>query len=64
MELIGSLAAGLAIFAGLMAVLPTRAQPAPGIGQRVRAMYSARIVGARALLAQASLQHVVKRKSC
>ena len=31
MELIGALAAGLAIFAGLMAVLPTRAQPAPGL---------------------------------
>ena len=46
MELIGALAAGLAIFAGLMAVLPTRAQPAPGLGRRVRAMYAARIGGA------------------
>ena len=45
MELIGALAAGLAIFAGLMAVLPTRAQPAPGLGLRVRAMYAARMRG-------------------
>jgi Flp pilus assembly protein TadB len=56
MELIDALAVGLAIFAGLMAVLPTRAQPAPGLGLRVRAMYVARIGGARALLAQARLE--------
>jgi len=56
MELIGALAAGIAIFAGLMAILPTRAQPAPGLGRRARAAYATRIGGARALLAQARLE--------
>ena len=56
MELIGALAAGIAIFAALMAVLPSRAQPAPGLGRRVREAYLARIEGARSLLARARLK--------
>ena len=56
MELIGALAAGVALFAALMALLPARAQPAPGLGRRVRAAYLARIEGARSLLARARLE--------
>ena len=56
MELIGALAAGVALFAALMAVLPARAQPAPGPGRRVREAYLARIEGARSLLARARLE--------
>ena len=56
MELIGALAAGVALFAALMALLPARAQPALGLGRRVRAAYLARIEGARSLLARARLE--------
>jgi Flp pilus assembly protein TadB len=56
MELVGALAAGLAVFAGLMAALPSRAQPTLGLRIRVRAAYAARIEGARILLARARLE--------
>ncbi len=55
MELIGATAAGVAVFAALMAILPSRAQPAPGLGRRVREAYGERIERARTLLARARL---------
>lgn len=56
MELIGALAAGVAVFAVLMTVLPSRVQPTLGLGQRARLAYAARIEGARNLLGRARLE--------
>jgi Flp pilus assembly protein TadB len=55
MGLIGALAAGVAVFAVLMAVVPTRAKPTLALGQRIRAASAARIAGARSLLGRARL---------
>ena len=46
MELIGALAAGIAVFAALMTLLPSRAQPTLALGMRLREAYGARIEGA------------------
>ena len=55
MELIGALATGVAVFAGLMALLPSPAQPSPGLDDRLRAAMRARLEASRSLLAQARL---------
>ena len=56
MELIGALAAGVAVFAMLMVLLPTRSQPAPDLGVRIRAAYAARLASSAALLGRARLE--------
>lgn len=56
MELIGALATGVAVFAGLMALLPSPAEASPGLGDRLRAAVRARLEASRSLLAQARLE--------
>ncbi len=56
MELIGALAVGVAVFAALMALLPSRAQPSLGLGMRLRVAYAARIEAAASLLGRARLE--------
>ena len=56
MELIGALAAGVAVFAVLMAALPSRAQPTLRLGHRVRAAYAGSIEASRTLLGRARLE--------
>lgn len=56
MGLIGALAAGVAVFAALMALLPTRAQPTLALGIRLREAYGARIEAAASLLGRARLE--------
>ena len=55
MELIGALAAGVAVLALLLALAPARSQPAPGLRDRLRAAYETRVERARASLARARL---------
>jgi Flp pilus assembly protein TadB len=55
MELIGALAAGVAVAALLLALAPARAQPRLGLRERVRAWSLARTGRARSSLAQARL---------
>jgi Flp pilus assembly protein TadB len=54
-ELIGALAAGVAVLALLLALAPARSQPAPGLRDRLRGVYAARVERARASLARARL---------
>ena len=56
MELIGALAAGVAVFAVLMAALPSRAQPTLRLGLRVRTAYAGSIEASRTLLGRARLE--------
>ena len=55
MELIGALAVAIAVAALLLALAPSRAQPAFGMRDRMRVLSAARTDRARALLAQARL---------
>jgi Flp pilus assembly protein TadB len=55
MELIGALAVGVAVIALLLALAPSRAQPAFGIRDRVRVVSAARTDRARTLLEQARI---------
>src|SRR5450759_3124109 len=55
MELIGALAVGVAVIALLLALAPSRAQPAFRIRDRVRVVSAARTDRARTLLEQARL---------
>lgn len=55
MELIGALAAGVAVMALFLGVAPSRAQPAFGIRDRMRVVSAARTDRARTLLEQARL---------
>lgn len=53
---LGALATGIAVFAGLMALLPDRERPGIGIGDALQAAYRRREAAARELLAQARLE--------
>jgi Flp pilus assembly protein TadB len=53
---VGALAAGIAVFSGLMALLPGREASEPTLGERLRAWREARIEAARGQLAQARLE--------
>ena len=55
MELTGALAAGVAVLALLLALAPSRAQPAPGLRLRARGAYAGRVERARTSLARARL---------
>lgn len=55
MELAGALAAGVAVLAGLMALLPGPAAASPGLGEWLRAAVRRRLDASRSLLAQARL---------
>ena len=55
MELIGALAAGVAVLALLLALAPARSQPAPRVRARLRDAYAGRVERARASLARARL---------
>src|SRR5699024_7344745 len=56
MELIGAFATGIAVFAGLMALLPDRRRPTLGLRDRLRGWRRRRMAGAADLLAQARLE--------
>ncbi len=56
LTLVGALATGIAVFAGLMAIVPAKAAvDQPTVGQRLHRWRQARIAGARQQLAQARL---------
>ena len=55
LRLVGSVAAGVAVFSLLMALLPDRERPSVGVGDAVRGAYRRREAAARELLAQARL---------
>ena len=55
MELIGAIAAGVAVLALILALAPARAQPATSLRDRVAAIQAARVGRARTLLEQARL---------
>ena len=55
MELIGALATGVAVLSLLLALAPSRAQPAPGLRVRARGAYAVRVERARTSLARARL---------
>ena len=55
LTLVGAVAAGIAVFAGLMALRPSTAGSGPSLGDRVRAWREARVGAARGDLAQARL---------
>ncbi len=55
LTLLGAVAAGIAVFAGLMALRPSTAGSGPSLGERVRAWREARIGAAQGDLAQARL---------
>jgi Flp pilus assembly protein TadB len=55
MELIGAVAAGVAVLALMLALAPTRVQPAASLRGRLAALQAARVGRARSLLAQARL---------
>ena len=55
LTLVGAVAAGIAVFAGLMALRPSAAGSGPSLGERVRAWREARVGAARGDLAQARL---------
>ena len=55
MELIGAVAAGVAVMALILALAPARAQPATSLRDRLAAIQAARVGRARSLLAQARL---------
>ena len=55
LTLLGAAAAGIAVFAGLMALRPSTAGSGPSLGERVRAWRGARVGAARGELAQARL---------
>lgn len=56
LTLVGAVATGVAVFSGLMALLPGGDAAEPGIGERLAAWRARRIEGARAQLAQARLE--------
>lgn len=56
MELIGAFATGIAVFAGLMALLPDRQRPTLGLRDRLRGWRRRRMAAAADLLAQARLE--------
>ncbi|HYN65146.1 MAG TPA: type II secretion system F family protein, partial [Candidatus Limnocylindrales bacterium] len=56
MELIGAFATGIAVFAGLMALLPDRQRPTLGLRDRLRGWRRRRMAAASDLLAQARLE--------
>ncbi len=56
LTLVGAIATGVAVFSGLMALLPDRQRPGIGIGEAVGAAYRRREAAARELLAQARLE--------
>jgi len=53
---LGALATGIAVFSGLMALLPDRERPGIGVGDALRNWYERREATARDLLAQARLE--------
>ena len=53
---LGALATGIAVFSGLMALLPDRERPSIGIGDALHGAYLRREAAARELLAQARLE--------
>ncbi len=55
LTLFGAVAAGIAVFAGLMALRPSTAGSGPSLGERARAWREARVGAARGELAQARL---------
>jgi Flp pilus assembly protein TadB len=55
LTLIGAVATGVAVFSGLMALLPAPKTAEPGIGDRLAAWRAARVEAARQQLAQARL---------
>lgn len=56
LTIIGALATGIAVFSGLMALLPARKTDEPGLGERFGAWRLARVEAARQQLAQARLE--------
>lgn len=56
LTLVGALATGVAVFSGLMALLPDRRRPGIGIGEHLRVAFRRREAVARELLAQARLE--------
>jgi Flp pilus assembly protein TadB len=56
LTLVGALATGVAVFSGLMALLPDRERPSIGVGDALRGAYRRREAAARELLAQARLE--------
>ena len=54
--LVGAVATGIAVFSGLMALLPGRAAAEPGLRDRLHAWREGRIAEAQGLLAQARLE--------
>ena len=56
MDLIGALAAGVAVLSLLLALTPARLQPAAGLRARARALFEARLERSGASLAQARLE--------
>ena len=56
MELIGAFATGIAVFAGLMALLPDRQRPTLCLRDRLRGWRRRRMAGAADLLGQARLE--------
>lgn len=55
LTLVGAVATGIAVFSGLMALLPESEAAEPGLGERLRAWRERRIESARNQLAQARL---------
>lgn len=56
LTLLGAIATGVAVFSGLMALLPDRERPSIGLGEALRGAYRRRAAAARELLAQARLE--------
>ena len=56
LTLVGAVATGIAVFSGLMALLPAGEATEPTLGERLRAWREARIEAARSQLAQARLE--------
>ncbi len=56
LTLLGAFATGVAVFSGLMALLPDRARPSLGAREWVRGWYRSRLGAAAELLAQARLE--------
>ena len=56
LRLLGAFATGVAVFSGLMALLPDRARPSLGAREWVRGWYRSRLGAAAELLAQARLE--------
>jgi Flp pilus assembly protein TadB len=56
LTLLGAFATGVAVFSGLMALLPDRTRPRLGVGDLMRGWYRGRLAAAAELLAQARLE--------